>query len=917
MTTPPDFRPGRRLLAVLLGSLLALPLGLGAAAAAVPSDPPIEPQTDAVTVVDDVAVPSDDEGTPEAPAEEVLADGAPAEDAPAEEAPAEEAPAEESPSEEEEPATDAAPHPVANAATDDAAADQAATDAAATADNATADNATADGATDDVTDGIAPGQIIQVPIDVVNASSIRAVVAAPIGVDARIATEFGHQATAWVGASSTSKTPSMGFLEPTSGRFVLEIRNNTTETVTAVHEVTFVQAGGVVLDPRVSLTLDRLQIRMMIDDRWGPVSGATVSARVTASNGIYQSIGIPETSTGIYEVETGVMRSGDFTLLFSATVNGVEYTAVAAGRVVGTDSTGPIVTLATDPVAPNASGWFTESVEVLMSATDPQGVYVVWYQVDDGPLQTTGATSRIPIPGDGESVVRAWAWDRLFNISEPVTTTISVDATPAAIELAGVLAGGTVTTGQPAIAEFSCVDPHSDVTDCVLELEDGTRLLPGDALPTATSGTVDYEIRAVNGAGLSSVHDGSLRVVSDGTPPVIAVTTMPAASNARGWFARDVTVTLAASDPGSGVAWVEYRRGDEPWTRVEGNTVDIPVVTDGRTTITFLAADGAGNVTGDRTRLISLDRVAPRVSITGVDGVEVERGETLLASYACSDDVSGVLDCTASIPTGEPLPTDEAGSFTLRVTATDNAGNYVTRTATYTVRGPELAATATPVAGANAHGWWNEDVVVDLRVVEGDRIHWELEGAQTGSGSAAGSARVTVSAEGDTRLVYWVSDESGSSEPVPFEVRIDRTAPSIEYQVGPHETFADTVAPTGLSFDLGEAVPFDFGCVDTLSLVEVCESDLVGAVLPTDAVGTFDWEFRASDHAGNEVVENLVYTVVDPSVEPGGQPGPAGRPGTPGGLATTGLDAAPLALGVLVLIGLGSLLVIAARRRPS
>ncbi|WP_188755001.1 OmpL47-type beta-barrel domain-containing protein [Microbacterium album] len=85
--------------------------------------------------------------------------------------------------------------------------------------------------------------------------------------------------------------------------------------------------------------------------------------------------------------------------------------------------------------------------------------------------------------------------------------------------------------------------------------------------------------------------------VPETTPPSLELLTVPAASNARGWFARDVQVTIRASDAGSGVAQVERRvDGGEPQTT--GESVVVIDLAHGEHTIEYRAVDRLGNATG-------------------------------------------------------------------------------------------------------------------------------------------------------------------------------------------------------------------------------------------------------------------------------------------------------------------------------
>lgn len=50
-------------------------------------------------------------------------------------------------------------------------------------------------------------------------------------------------------------------------------------------------------------------------------------------------------------------------------------------------------------------------------------------------------------------------------------------------------------------------------------------------------------------------------------------------------------------------------------------------------------------------------------------------GETLTASFACTDGGSGVAGCEGTLPDGAVLPTGQVGTFTFEVRSTDQVGN--------------------------------------------------------------------------------------------------------------------------------------------------------------------------------------------------------------------------------------------------
>jgi hypothetical protein len=123
---------------------------------------------------------------------------------------------------------------------------------------------------------------------------------------------------------------------------------------------------------------------------------------------------------------------------------------------------------------------------------------------------------------------------------------------------------------------------------------------------------------------------------------------------------------------------------------VEANSYTVGVtgwsIAEGVHTVTVTATDGAGNV-GSASVTYTVDNTAPVVTFTApAANAQYILGQTVLANWTATDDLSGIFSAAGTVPSGSPIDTGTVGTKTFIVTATDNAGNTVTNTITYYVR---------------------------------------------------------------------------------------------------------------------------------------------------------------------------------------------------------------------------------------
>ncbi|TVP34031.1 glycosyl hydrolase [Streptomyces griseus subsp. griseus] len=172
----------------------------------------------------------------------------------------------------------------------------------------------------------------------------------------------------------------------------------------------------------------------------------------------------------------------------------------------------------------------------------------------------------------------------------------------------------------------------------------------------------------------------------DRTPPDTSAT-VSGEKDGAGAYLGMATVTVTASDTGSGVNSVEYALGaDGAW---QPYTAPVMVHELGEHTVRYRAADRSGNVAAEKSvgftvvEPPSQDRTAPETSVT-VEGDRNSDGAFITSAKAAvtaTDDDSGVEKVEYSLDGGPylaytaPVIVDRVGYHSLAHRATDKAGN--------------------------------------------------------------------------------------------------------------------------------------------------------------------------------------------------------------------------------------------------
>lgn len=454
-------------------------------------------------------------------------------------------------------------------------------------------------------------------------------------------------------------------------------------------------------------------------------------------------------------------NNGNATLSWSVTDSG---SGVTASQSVpdSTHSANGVNTITTpdrtDRVGNVSAGSITVRIDKAaptISATqvkNPDGTTTVSFTCSDsGGTQASGiatcvangatSNSRTVQPG---TTVAGTATDKAGN-------TASTSVTVAAGDTTAPLLQGTPKTAPNSAGWYAsdvsigwtASDPDSGVPSGVNDT-----VITGEGTELTSTATVR------NGAGLSTTATSTPPVKIDRTVPTTGID-----GTSNQWVNGAVTVALVAADNLSGVAMTQYT--------VDGGSLQtgtsFTLETEGEHTITYFSTDKAGNTEQVRTAEVRIDTTAPSIrhGFTPTDYVGGTWTNTdVTVTFTCLDQGSGVAECTL------PSTVTAEGTTTVDGTATDQAGNTATDSATIRVDKTDPILSSEIRESKNAAGWYNQETTVDFTASD------ELSGVTGAPGSH------TFGEGANQSTTATATDAAGNSTSVSVSgISVDTTPP--------------------------------------------------------------------------------------------------------------------------------------------
>ncbi|MFJ7995984.1 OmpL47-type beta-barrel domain-containing protein [Streptomyces sp. NPDC096310] len=341
------------------------------------------------------------------------------------------------------------------------------------------------------------------------------------------------------------------------------------------------------------------------------------------------------------------------------------------------------------------------------------------------------------------------------------------------------------TTGMPHTLTFDTSDPeyNNDVAVNILANPSDANGGKYTTEVNLTPGKYRYHCVIPGHGTMTGVLTVTEAGGGDDTTAPTTSATVEGQQNADGAYVGSATVTVKATDDGSGVATTEYALGaDGPW-----QPYTTPVVVDqvGEHTLRFRATDKAGNAAEEKSVAFTVvapptdDTTAPETSAT-VSGDRDEAGDYLsmaTVTVTASDTGSGVNTIEYALgadgawqPYTAPVMVHQVGTHTVRYRATDKAGNAAAaKSVSFTVVAPPVKDTTPPVTGAvvtgdkNSNGAYITSAKVTLTATDAesgvDRIEYSLDSGPY----LAYTAPVVVDRVGYHALSYRATDKAGNT----------------------------------------------------------------------------------------------------------------------------------------------------------
>jgi hypothetical protein len=350
---------------------------------------------------------------------------------------------------------------------------------------------------------------------------------------------------------------------------------------------------------------------------------------------------------------TPTMPAGSTALSVGFSLRSVGFLTGDDLKLNDSDQTSPIASI----TSPADGSRVRDTVTFSATASDASGIDHVDFLVD-GSTVCTARTAPYSCPYDTRSLpdsviaVTARAVDSAGNIglsvgrNYTVSNSIDPDTTPPSVSMTSPDDGSTVNGTVTLSASASDDDALSEVIFYVNGSEVGARNAePYDVdwdTTTFLEGSTTLSATAIDISGNVTKSDSVAVTVNnnalDTTPPTSSMLCNGGACSTS-WYSSAVSVSLNATDAGSGIDRIVYTiDGTNPST-TNGLSYTAPFSLSVPTTVKYRAYDLAGNSEAIKTTALNIDRVPPTASITSPKNGTTVTGITYIVA-GVSDNIS-------------------------------------------------------------------------------------------------------------------------------------------------------------------------------------------------------------------------------------------------------------------------------------
>jgi hypothetical protein len=357
------------------------------------------------------------------------------------------------------------------------------------------------------------------------------------------------------------------------------------------------------------------------------------------------------------------------------------------------DTIPPKTTIFALPGTIGLNGWLTSPVTLSLSGLDDplgSGLAFFEYSLNGGAFQRY--TGPVTVGAQGTTNFAARAIDFAGNVENPpALTTFMIDslAPSASITKSGT-SGLNGWYTSPVTVSISGADSGSGVASVEYRVNSSAFQRYTAPFSVSAEGANQITTRTTDRAGNVSMSAPS-SVPIDTSAPATTIG-LSGGAGLAGWYTSPVTVSITAADNASGVdaGAIAYSINGRAFQPYPGPFL---VATEGTTQITARATDRAGNVSSSLSSAsIMIDATAPVVTIASPEARDYLHSDTLTLAFAAADSLSGLQNVAAAVDATTvqdtqsiPLVLLPLGAHTVTVSATDAAGNVVTRSVSFRV----------------------------------------------------------------------------------------------------------------------------------------------------------------------------------------------------------------------------------------